>query len=402
MSMKLPDHKVAYLLGGPAAFKRHIFSPYEDLVCDFLADLSRYLMHDPCARIYPDVIAFAFFCRRANLAKLKHEFSELRTRLGLGLVFHITPSNIPVVSSFSFVLGLLAGNSNIVKLPPSLFPQSISILSGIERILTAERYRTIAESTVFMQYDPDDAVTALFSSICDARIIWGGDETIKTIRRIPLGVRSIDIGFADRYSLCVMDAKAVCQIEAQELSRLSTDFYNDTYVMDQNACSSPHLVVWLGTPAEASGASERFWPSVHKEASARYQISSDIAVNKATALCEDAVENACASRAKRFGNLLYVIELSSLPGHISTLRGQCGYFFEYQTARLEDMASYLNKKVQTVSYYGVSKEDLKSFVDHYRPQGIDRFVPVGSALDISTIWDGYDIVRTLSRIVDIR
>ena len=23
-------------------------------------------------------------------------------------------------------------------------------------------------------------------------------------------------------------------------------FYNDTYLVDQNACSSPHLIVWIG------------------------------------------------------------------------------------------------------------------------------------------------------------
>ena len=31
--------------------------------------------------------------------------------------------------------------------------------------------------------------------------------------------------------------------------------------------------------------------------------------------------------------------------------------------------------------------------------GIDRIVPVGRAFDIGPIWDGYDIIYSLSRIV---
>ena len=34
-----------------------------------------------------------------------------------------------------------------------------------------------------------------------------------------------------------------------------------------------------------------------------------------------------------------------------------------------------------------------------RLRGIDRIVPVGRAMDIGIIWDGYDIISMLSRIV---
>ena len=32
-------------------------------------------------------------------------------------------------------------------------------------------------------------------------------------------------------------------------------------------------------------------------------------------------------------------------------------------------------------------------------RGIDRVVPIGKTLDISTIWDGYDIISQLSRYI---
>ena len=33
--------------------------------------------------------------------------------------------------------------------------------------------------------------------------------------------------------------------------------------------------------------------------------------------------------------------------------------------------------------------------------GIDRIVPMGSALNIDIMWDGYDVIRSLSRIVTV-
>jgi hypothetical protein len=199
-----------------------------------------------------------------------------------------------------------------------------------------------------------------------------------------------------------MSAAAVCRMDKQALRRLSAGFYNDTYVMDQNACSSPHLVIWLGETAESSAAGLRFWQSLYEEAAVRYVLSPVAAVDKLAALCENAIDYPFIAGAKRYENLLYVIELSSLPKGVDLFRGKCGYFYEYCAPGLDILAPIINKKVQTVTYYGVSKEVLKSFVDEYQPEGVDRFVPVGAALDISVIWDGYDLVRTLSRIIDIR
>jgi hypothetical protein len=36
-----------------------------------------------------------------------------------------------------------------------------------------------------------------------------------------------------------------------------------------------------------------------------------------------------------------------------------------------------------------------------RLPGIDRIVPVGEAMDIGSTWDGFDLIRTLSRVCDI-
>jgi hypothetical protein len=57
--------------------------------------------------------------------------------------------------------------------------------------------------------------------------------------------------------------------------------------------------------------------------------------------------------------------------------------------------------VQTLTYFGVPREELASFVRRNRVRGIDRIVPVGEAMDIGLTWDGYDLIRTLSRVCDV-
>ena len=71
-----------------------------------------------------------------NIKNLKKEFNHKNNRLGLGLIFHITPSNIPTNFAYSLIFGLITGNSNIVKVPSKDFEQlKIIYCSIIKKIL---------------------------------------------------------------------------------------------------------------------------------------------------------------------------------------------------------------------------------------------------------------------------
>ena len=45
--------------------------------------------------------------------------------------------------------------------------------------------------------------------------------------------------------------------------------------------------------------------------------------------------------------------------------------------------------------------EIVKFVNEDHPQGVDRFVPLGKSMDFTLVWDGYDLITTLSRIVNI-
>ena len=114
--MKLSDKNVEYLIGN-SNFVSTASTPYNDLVCDFISFFSKELLKEKKSNEFSDLKTLAFWCRKHNVINLKKKFISEKLRMGIGLVFHITPSNIPTNFAYSLLFGLLTGNSNIIKVP---------------------------------------------------------------------------------------------------------------------------------------------------------------------------------------------------------------------------------------------------------------------------------------------
>ncbi|MFA9376896.1 MAG: acyl-CoA reductase [Lachnotalea sp.] len=385
--------KIKYLVGNQTPIVLPL-EPYSEVVCDFLDELSSVLRKDSIAKQYADIVSLAFWCRKASVMKMKQKFIDGGIHLGRGIVFHITPSNVPVNFAFSYFFGILSGNSNIVRVPSKEFLQTKIICNAINRVFENNKYKIIKNSTLLISYEKNKEVTDYYSSICDARIIWGGDQAIRNIRQSPLKEKAVEIVFADRYSLAILNSEKIVEATKSELQEISNKFYNDTYLMDQNACSTPHLILWEGKDKEL--AKKRFWESVFLS-SKKYDLEPIKVVDKYTQLCKLAMEYNEIKNISMFENLIYTIDLKQLPSDICVLRGSFGVFFQYDVDNLNQIASYITDKVQSLIYYGVDKDTLINFVMDNHLQGIDRIVALGEALNIGVYWDGYDIVRMLSR-----
>ena len=120
---------INFLVGSPK-YSLEPFEPFSNHVLKFLEGLSRELDQLITIKSYPDLKALSFWCRKNNLLKLKREYFKNTNKIGLGLIFHITPSNIPTNFIYSLIFGLLSGNSNIVKVPSKNF-QQIKIICNI-------------------------------------------------------------------------------------------------------------------------------------------------------------------------------------------------------------------------------------------------------------------------------
>ena len=373
--------------------------PYAPEAVTFLAALSKQLLARTDIRAYPDVATFAYWCRRANLARLQRELGREHLRMGRGVAVHIAPSNVPVNFAYSFAFGLLAGNINIVRVPEGLPIQADVLCTVANSLLTQAEHARIGSMTSLLSYPREDAITQRLSAMADLRLIWGGDQTIQHLRRMPTSPRCLDITFADRYSLCLLSAPAVLAAESDALLALTVGFYNDVFLLDQNACSSPHLILWQGAELEVLAAQKRFWSAVQALLDTKELPPGINAVEKYTHFCRSAIRVEGTRATATPDNRIFRVALNVLPEDIADHRGRHGFFFETIDNDLAQLRRIVNKRYQTLTCFGADLSALAETVVSTGLTGIDRIVPVGKALDIGVIWDGYDLVRTMSRIV---
>lgn len=392
------NNKINYLLG-EKTFNLKVLPIYSDVVCDFLNDLSKMLRRENEAKEYSDILTFAFWCRKANIVNLKEKYTTTDMRVGKGMVFHIAPSNVPINFAYSLAFGMLAGNGNIVRVSQKDFPQVHIVCNAMDKLFKKSEYKILKDQTQVISYEHNNEINEFFSIKCNMRVIWGGDETIEMIRKSPIRPRSGDITFSDRFSFAIFDEEYLEGLSEIELKRVAEKFYNDTYLMDQNACSSPHLILWKKSRKhnkDDNRGRNDFWRML-KKVIQNYDFEEKKAMDKLTLLYKNIVKFPEIEKVNKYTNLLYVVELNNIPPNVEELRGIFGLFYESEIEKIEEICKCISEKTQTCVISGIDKENiLRMFIDNHI-RGIDRIVDIGKAMDINVDWDGYDIIGSLSR-----
>ena len=373
--------------------------PFNNLSIDFLDDFSKEIKKNQRIYKFPDLIYLVFWTNYKKVKEVKEKLISKNLRLGRGLIYHICPSNVPTNFIYSFFFGLLSGNSNIVKVPSKSFPEKNIILSGINKLFKKKKYLPLKNSNFFIQYDEKIENTRRLSSICDGRIIWGGDKTINEVRKIWIPERAVELTFADRYSLSILDLSKFTKIKDNEIKLVAKKFFYDSYMLNQSACNSPHFVFWVGK--KNNNFQQRFWNELNNIAKEKFVLNENVAVNKYLNLITNIINQKDFQDIKFFKNNLYVVNPNQNIKNIEDIRGLSGIFFQKNIRNLSELKKFITKKCQTVTYFGLNKEQIKSFLLRNNLLGIDRVVPIGKALDINLIWDGYDVIDSLSRIITI-
>lgn len=391
---------VTYLVGDAEGLEHMSFAPsrapFDESCCDFLDRLSRLLLASNEARAFPDVVTLGFWLRRASVNEQKKRFSRVdgNFRLGRGTAFHIAPSNVPVNYAYSLAAGLLTGNRNIVRVPTKDYPQISIINQAIQDVLREDS--SMRTYICLVRYGRDQAVNDILSTMADVRIVWGGDETIRTLRQSPLAPRATEITFANRYSIAVLDSERYLQ--AENKGQVARDFYNDTYLTDQNACTSPKLIVWLGE--KKAEAKRIFWAELHALTAKKYLFQPVTGINKLTSAYQILAMLPGSRWINGPDNLLTRLQLPELPGWLLDSSENAGFFLEYDCAHILELSNICNDvRCQTVSYFGDPK-CLQPLL-HAGVRGIDRIVPIGKTMDFNFLWDGYDLFERLTRVVQI-
>lgn len=392
-------NKLQFLVGNQETLEHANEIPVKEVldnrVIDFLGDLSKQILKDPRVKSYPDVVTYAFWIRKNALLKMKERYASEFLRVGRGMAFHIAPSNVAVSFALSFTSALLAGNASVVRVSNKAFVQVEIIADAISALYDTE-YSDMKPYLTLVRYEHDEEITQALSDICDIRIIWGGNQTIEIIRKASLKPRAVELTFADRHSIALIDADVYLSGNSEAITK---DFYLDSYYSDQNACSAPRIVVWIGTQKDK--AKQMFWSCLRQQVEKEYEFKPIMAIDKLTALCRLAAEHDNIAELVEQDNKMCRVRLKKLIPELMDYKTGGGYFFEYDAEDLREIIPILGKSCQTVGYYGIDPIEIKKLLFETNVRGIDRIVPLGHTMDLSVIWDGYNMLDTMSRVVDI-
>jgi hypothetical protein len=381
--------------------------PFDPVVIDFIDAVSKAVLLDPAMRRMPEMMATAYWMRKAHVLELRQAFEQQRggrVWLARGVVLHFAPSNVDSIFIYSWFISMLLGNGNVLRLSERRGQQVDLLLATINRLCAQERFQPIADRSLILSYEHDDVLTRKLSEACHARVLWGGDDSVRRLRAIPCNVLAIEVAFANRFSLAVVDAATVTKADDTALTGLAGRFYNDAYWFDQMACSAPRLVVWVGPAETCRLAQAAFWRALSHEVARRgVEYDEMIGLNKLVAAYVSAATGLSDHIVPGITGAVSRMHLAPQAG-AEFRRIECGggLFFELELSRLDELASLLTERDQTLAYFGFAREQLEQFARTLPTRAVDRIVPIGTALDFSTVWDGSNLFQVLSREVEVR
>ncbi len=381
--------------------KQSNLQPFQNTTIQFLESLSKHILLDRSMRAYPELMAMAHWLRKAHIFELKREYDQ-RTHgkyvLPRGTIIHFAPANVDSVFIYSWILSMLAGNKNIIRLSSRTNEQTDVLMHKINDVIVREEFQAIADRTLLLRYGYEQEYTAYLSEVCNVRVLWGGDQSVRTIRSIPLAANAVELVFPNRYSKSVLSADAIVQADKQTLAVLSKQFYNDSLWYGQLACSSPREVFWIGGNTSIDAAKTRFWSSMEQTLQ-KEQYKNEPALNMLRLTTSDyyAAQQQTGQVRSGYASSPVRIEVKEQDFQLRDVHCGGGLFLEYNLSDLEELHQHIHERDQTLSYFGFDRQVLAAWAMRIPNRGIDRIVPVGQALDFGSVWDGYDLFTYFSR-----
>lgn len=358
---------------------------FDERTLDFLSELSEAINNSSDRN--SELRGFSFWLRRASLEEMKRKHGK-SGRHGRGLSFHIAPSNMPLVFAFSMSAALLTGNAVIVKVSNRENPFISTVISALERASALNEFK---DRIAIIRYSNQDSITSLLSKMSDTRVIWGSDETVEKISAIPLKEGGENILFKNRYSLSIIGSREFTDCAYRD--SLMKSFYSDTYRYDQNACSSPRLVVFRGDREESLKAENLFFEELGRIVKENnYDTGSDMIMKKlvnAYALAAE-YEKTLMDLSDR---MMMKVRVKNADCGIWDYTHPAGLFVCWHIKDVKELENVLTESIQTLTVFKIAESEKQELLKDKR---IKRVVPFGSAVKFDLVWDGINLTGALT------
>jgi acyl-CoA reductase LuxC len=369
-----------------------------------LAQLSRLILQDPELRADAGSVALGYWLRRASMDRLAQAF-ERRVEaepdvvfVPAGRVFTVAPGNVDTMFVYSWALSYLCGNQNIVRVSG----EQSQVLSRLLGVLSRQMQEDsqLAGGNRFLTYEHSQNISETLSRWSTHRVLWGGDETVNLLRTLPLSPHASERVFASKFSYGVISMAAYLETSSETVEKLAAGFFNDIFWFDQMACSSPHLLMWVGPAEQMDAALDRFHLALTREIERRgYQGAPSNAIHRLNFAFDLACDTDVSVDLNRKEFL--AVRLSDAAALRKEICGG-GLFTHVRVDHLSNVAEACEQKDQTITHFGFSRAELSELARTAGARGLDRFVPVGEALAFEPTWDGYDLIGDFLRRVIVR
>jgi hypothetical protein len=198
-----------------------------------------------------------------------------------------------------------------------------------------------------------------------------------------------------------LSAEALLELNEEGRAQLAVQFANDAYWFGQMACSSPRQIIWVGSEEHCAKAPTVFWPAVQSAAEKFADTIPAVGfVNKLVSQHVAAIEGDISRIVPLSANTVSVGQMTQLTEPDHDLYVGDGFFWDARAPRLEEIASILDSRSQTIASFGISGADWQGLILKTGAH-IDRVVPFGQALQFGHIWDGMNLLSEFSRLVSI-
>lgn len=352
-----------------------------------VAGFAEFLLKHGSAREYSEVVALAFWFRRAHLAQIKVTMPRKSINKKIHRVFHVAPANVDTVFMYSVLLSVLCANRNIVRISQRSGEVTWLLISLLKQYLNLPEGQALASQIAIVEYDArHEKVTEQLSDWCDLRVIWGGDEAIKSVSAI--APKTAQVCFPDRYSIAILALD-----DTSNISEIARRMLADVLPFNQQACSSPKAIYWLNTPPNLQ---KYFWGEIEKQlvnAEHKLEISNKVeqqinfqylaAAHGLMLDSDDEQDNKIFPRIRNIG-MLSRCKVRHLNEEILASHSGNGLILEHDITTTEALA--FSEKLQTIACAAAAHR--LEIQGEYK-----RISQLGRSLVFDTVWDGIDLLE---------
>lgn len=375
-------------------------------------EYSRRLSRDKQLLKIEGVPYLSFYFKKSNLEKLINislkdkkylnefvyeEDGKLIKAQGRGIACHWIAGNIDTLAFYSVFQAIIAKNSNLVRVPKKniqIVARLLKCLDNIEVNYENKIYysKDILKNICLIYFDStDELLNKEMSFAADARIVWGGEEAVNYIVKLPKKTTCKDVIFGPKYSFAVFDKDI---IEGYECQKYIEKFVMDIITFNQKACSSPQ-VLFVEKSSIPLEKTVKMIGKAFKKIEKRYKNIVDEAT-AARIINERGIYSLSLDKQIYCSKgLNYTILINNDIVLEEPVGGRC--IFVKEVNSIFDVENLINRRIQTLGFAIKDKSKMLKFADMVTTLGVDRVVSVGIMNIYDSPWDGCFIVNELVR-----